>query len=202
VFLGLNIKLRERWALRILEQESRAITAVQTLRNSEIVATIMSTGAIAAGSAILNLAANTKDSFQRDKMYAFSGCLFASFCALLLQIRALNHASFMTTLGSTPEVKINEELQLNLQLVPPIDLSEEKGELLDDQQIAEAKIREFRKRKALGFVKMVVRAEVFFSIGFRLIFMAISLAFWIFGSIWFLISAVGIVILLIINDNV
>eukprot|EP00475_Leptophrys_vorax_P036903 TRINITY_DN6301_c0_g1_i2.p1 TRINITY_DN6301_c0_g1~~TRINITY_DN6301_c0_g1_i2.p1 ORF type:complete len:320 (-),score=68.13 TRINITY_DN6301_c0_g1_i2:520-1479(-) len=119
---GINVVSRRRWALRILEKESRAILAVQTFRNScylmvirnghnaglaltihFVIQTLLASACVSIGLVTLKKAFNADAGSQtRVVLLALSAVIFASFFSLIRVMEALQDAGYLTLMSDDP----------------------------------------------------------------------------------------------------
>lgn len=168
-----NRMARTVWAQYVMQNESRGILAIQTLRNSTMAATFLASTAVlmmigalnltaqadklSASWHALNISGSTYPALWTAKVLLLVVDLFATFFAFAMSVRFYNHAGYQITLPGT---------------------------------IAE---RPFPEMEVIYFLN---RAGTFYTLGMRGYFFAVPLILWLFGPLLLLFGALGVVITL------
>lgn len=170
---------RRVWAGFVMQNESRAVLAVQTLRNSTMAATFLASMAVLMMIGALNLTAQA-DSFSASwhtlnlggstdpglwtaKVLILVLDLFIIFFSFTLSIRMYNHAGYQLTVPNTHQPE---------RAIPEMEV-----------------------------VTYLHRAGAFYTVGMRGYYFSVPLVLWLFGPLFLLISAVGVVIALFYLDR-
>jgi len=198
--LGVNLKSRQRWALIMMTDKSREITAVQTLRNGIMTTTFLATAAYVIGFYIFNILINQTDRTNLETVqFAILGVDFMStFINMLVATRGYFHCSFLIVSKSLdPEIEAmfyeNNEKKSDSKM--------EMGDLESTSKSKESLIDKWTMKHVPPVVKLLSRSSLHFTIGVRFLYLAIPLALWIFSPWAFLISSLLMVILMYYLDH-
>eukprot|EP00475_Leptophrys_vorax_P036902 TRINITY_DN6301_c0_g1_i1.p1 TRINITY_DN6301_c0_g1~~TRINITY_DN6301_c0_g1_i1.p1 ORF type:complete len:301 (-),score=69.04 TRINITY_DN6301_c0_g1_i1:520-1422(-) len=216
---GINVVSRRRWALRILEKESRAILAVQTFRNSCYLMTLLASACVSIGLVTLKKAFNADAGSQtRVVLLALSAVIFASFFSLIRVMEALQDAGYLTLMSDDPlgpkpvqdeavlvKMRSSSKLvQQQLQQDDPDNGAQEEGvrlfrsfnfESLEEQT-------DFHLKKVKVFIKTIDVITWYGFFAFRLLMYCIPFGFWLISSYWFLGVSALVVAFLLYMDRV
>lgn len=175
---GLNRAVRVEWVRFVMEQETRGILAVQTLRNSTMAATFLASTAVLLMIGTLNLADQPEGfvhTFQRlnllgsphpglwtAKVLLLVVDFFLAFFSFAMSIRLYNHVGYQISLP----------LDLRSTTATPDTVSAHMN-----------------------------RAGAFYTLGMRAYFFSVPLVFWLFGPHFMLLASLVLVYVLYQNDR-
>ncbi len=185
--IGIANYMRALWVRNVVT-ERKEILAVQTLRNLTMAANFLASTAIIIGLAILNVALGreerpgdslmlwqfemTAGEIWTAKLLVLSGAFFFCFFNFMLSVRYYNHAAFFVGVPHSEEA--------SWALHKPgllIDLAEHDEEAPTLRPVADT----------------VNRGAAHYTLGMRGYYLVVPLALWLFGSVWFLVGAIGLV---------
>lgn len=176
---ALNARARLLWVRHVMNNETKDLMAVQTLRNMVMAATFKATSALVlivgtlslVGEAearaktwhVLSMAGAQAPEWWLVKLMSLLLVLIAAFFAFAMVIRQLNHVMFMVSLPKTAA----------------------QGAFSPDR-----------------VAQHLNQAGMYYTVGMRAFFVMVPLAFWLFGP-WFLVVAtVGLIAVLFCLDRV
>ena len=125
-----NQRLRRAWVAYVLEEERRAIVAIQTLRNSTMSATFLASTAVLLMLGTLNLTSHTERLSASWHILTLTGAthpglwivkvlalvidFFVAFFSFAMAIRLFNHAGYQLTLAPSRNPMAVEEIAIGL----------------------------------------------------------------------------------------
>jgi len=188
--LGINLKSRQRWALIMMTDKSREITAVQTLRNGIMTTTFLATASYVIGFYIFNLLINqNQETSLKTVQFAILGVDFmATFINMLVATRGYFHCSFlMVSKSLDPELEV---LFCDTKKEGKIELGD-----LSTKEVEISIIDKWTMKHVRPVVKLLSRSSLHFTIGIRFLYLAVPLALWIFSP-WALLTGSTLMVVL------
>jgi uncharacterized membrane protein len=170
---AINRIARTAWVQNIMRDDKNAVLAVQTLRNSTMVATFLASTAVLMIIGVLTLS-EQEGKFEATwhtlnmvgainpmlwmvKLILLLLDLFVAFFSFLMAIRMFNHVGYM----------INVPLGLNHKMITPAHVATHLN-----------------------------RAGHFYSLGMRAYYFLVPLVFWLFGPHFMLVATIGLLMVL------
>lgn len=169
----INHAVRDSWVRYIMEDPSRALLGVQTLRNSTMAATFFASTAVLLIIGTLNLldhaerfaqawggvvvTTSTHQIVWTIKVLALIGVLFSAFFTFAISVRFFNHVGY------------------HLAVAP-----EHRPDWLTVDTVA----------------GLINRAGRYYTLGMRAFFLAVPLVFWLFGPIFLIVASIVTVVVM------
>jgi len=194
--LGINLKSRQRWALIMMTDKTREITAVQTLRNGIMTTTFLATASYVIGFYIFNVLINgdQKSTLEMIQFAILGADFMATFVNMLVATRGYFHCSFlMVSKSLDPELEV---IFYSNKKEDEIDMGD-----LSPKQLEIAKVDKWTMKHVPPVVKLLSRSSLHFSIGIRFLYLAVPLALWIFSPWALLVGSTIMVILMYYLDH-
>lgn len=189
--LGLKMAVRRRWAAHVV-RDNQAITAVQTLRNTQNAANVFASAAVIVAFFAFQQAANLSTSgqtLQAVKFYVLGATFVAGFLMFGISLRESEHCGYL----SYASQDAGEWNDIEIPLVART--KESDAAIRREMTIANPKTRQ----KVAG--EAAAHAVFYWAMGLRMFYLAVCIGGWVASPIACLVITVVMVVVMYFLDR-